>query len=109
MIASWNDSNQHPPSVRTFYSGAVFAATADPLNQNPVTETYTNWAGHAGGPGVCAAPDAADAVSNFRSAHTGGGQFLMCDGSVHFVSENIDTTISQGLSTLAGGEIVSVQ
>ena len=28
----------------------------------------------------------------FHSYHTGGGQFAMCDGSVQFVSENIQHT-----------------
>lgn len=41
------------------------------------------------------------------SWHTGGAFFAMCDGSVHFLSENIDLGIYQGLSTRAKGETVS--
>jgi prepilin-type N-terminal cleavage/methylation domain-containing protein len=45
--------------------------------------------------------------SNFRSDHPGGGLFLLCDGSVQFLSENIDMTVYTGLSTIQGGETVS--
>ena len=46
-------------------------------------------------------------LSNFRSDHPGGGLFLLCDGSVQFLSENIDMSIYTGLSTIQGGETVS--
>ncbi|HEV8067796.1 MAG TPA: DUF1559 domain-containing protein, partial [Planctomycetaceae bacterium] len=46
-------------------------------------------------------------LSNFRSNHPGGGLFLLCDGSVQFLSENIDMTVYTGLSTIQGGETVS--
>lgn len=42
----------------------------------------------------------------FSSLHTGGGHFLMGDGTVRFISENIDTTTYNNLATIAGGEII---
>jgi hypothetical protein len=46
-------------------------------------------------------------LSNFRSNHPSGGLFLLCDGSVQFISENIDMTVYTGLSTIQGGETVN--
>ena len=40
----------------------------------------------------------------FSSWHPGGAQFIMVDGSGHFVSENTDFHTLQALSTRAGGE-----
>jgi len=48
------------------------------------------------------------AFGAFRSQHTGGANFMMVDGSVRFVSENIDFALYQNLSTRSGGEIVSL-
>jgi prepilin-type processing-associated H-X9-DG protein len=45
----------------------------------------------------------------FKSRHPGGVQFVMADGSVHFVNESIDHNIYRGLSTRNGGEAVSVE
>ena len=52
-------------------------------------------------------------VSNFRSFHTGGASFVYCDGSVHFISDNIEHRVQDGnmgvyqrLSTMRGGEVV---
>jgi prepilin-type processing-associated H-X9-DG protein len=36
--------------------------------------------------------------------HPGGGQFLLGDGSVTIVSEQIDLSAYQAMSTIAGGE-----
>jgi prepilin-type N-terminal cleavage/methylation domain-containing protein len=43
----------------------------------------------------------------FASTHTGGMYFALCDGSVQFISANIDSVIWQNLATIAGGEVVS--
>lgn len=38
------------------------------------------------------------------SAHVGGAQFALADGSVRFISENIDEGVLEALATKAGGE-----
>ena len=43
---------------------------------------------------------------DFSSHHTGGTQFGLADGSVRFVSENLDRGIYRALSTIGGGELV---
>jgi prepilin-type N-terminal cleavage/methylation domain-containing protein len=40
------------------------------------------------------------------SYHPGGAQFTLTDGSVRFVSQNINMTVYQAISTRAGGEVV---
>ena len=54
----------------------------------------------------CIAPN--NGCTNFaaRSAHAGGAHFGMCDGSVQFMSENIDTGVIQALGSRNGGEVV---
>lgn len=43
---------------------------------------------------------------DFSSPHTGGAQFCLGDGSVRFISENIDHGVYQGLATIQGGEVI---
>ena len=43
---------------------------------------------------------------DFSSQHVGGAQFCLGDGSVHFISENIDGGIYRSLATIQGGEVV---
>ena len=45
-------------------------------------------------------------VSEVYSFHVGGAQFTMADGSVRFISENIDLLTFISLCTRAGGEVV---
>lgn len=41
----------------------------------------------------------------WSSLHIGGAQAALCDGSVRFVSENIDGRIQIGIATRGGGEV----
>ncbi len=43
----------------------------------------------------------------FQSQHTGGAHFSMTDGSIKFVSQNVDYDLYRNLSTIQGGERVT--
>jgi prepilin-type N-terminal cleavage/methylation domain-containing protein/prepilin-type processing-associated H-X9-DG protein len=63
--------------------------------------------------GICdAAAVAANAAwantFSFRSRHPGGLQFAFADGSVRFIPAAIDLATYRALSTIQGGEVVSV-
>jgi len=45
-------------------------------------------------------------LDDFGSWHEGGAQFVLADGHVQFISENIDFRTFQALSTIAGNELV---
>ena len=44
----------------------------------------------------------------YGSRHFGGCNMVFADGSVHFVSQNLDLITLQSLSTKAGGEVIAV-
>jgi prepilin-type N-terminal cleavage/methylation domain-containing protein/prepilin-type processing-associated H-X9-DG protein len=104
---SWliNGTNkEHFLALGIHYSGSL-ASTVEPINKPLATESYyhaisapldcrPSW---RGGPHW---------ATNFRSFHTGGAQFAFCDGSVHFLSENIDMGTYRALSTIGGGEVI---
>ncbi len=85
-FASGSDGN--PPEDISEY--LVGMETDDPINANT-----RDAAGHFSNDGEYAG-----------SYHPGGAQFVMTDGSVRFVTQNINMTIYQGLATRANGEVV---
>jgi hypothetical protein len=99
--SSWtlvNATYEGAPSGYTPYAGFNKTNGAGP--------TSFDFSG-AGNPAPPAALTGFSSISNFRSDHPGSGLFLMCDGSVQSINENISMPIYAALSTIAGGESVS--
>jgi prepilin-type processing-associated H-X9-DG protein/prepilin-type N-terminal cleavage/methylation domain-containing protein len=96
---------------------SIFASTIDPMNKNPVTESFVSMSqygpdtvAHNNNPNhFCRASfeGGQHASSNFRSDHNGGCNFLMADGSVAFLSEDIDMTAYRARSTIGAEDIAS--
>jgi hypothetical protein len=86
-----------------FIIASAYASTTEPLNKSPVTDTYIAISGLSdcrsslqGGP---------HGTSNYRSAHPGGGNFALTDGSCRFESDAVDLKVYRALSTIQGEEM----
>jgi prepilin-type processing-associated H-X9-DG protein len=86
------------------------------MNKYPLTDTFLNFLQYVKDikgfrdavPNYYCKPSyegGAHAVSNYRSDHPGGCNFLMADGSVRFFNETIDLTTYRAFSTIAGEEV----
>ncbi len=51
-------------------------------------------------------PNSTNHIVNFSSSHAVGVQFLLCDGSVHFMSDNVHYDIFRWLGERADGNVV---
>jgi hypothetical protein len=46
-------------------------------------------------------------ATTVNSQHIGGVQLLLCDGSVRFLSENMDVNTWRNLGSIDGGEVIA--
>jgi prepilin-type N-terminal cleavage/methylation domain-containing protein/prepilin-type processing-associated H-X9-DG protein len=76
------------------------------LTPNSSAPDYVDWAIVNSDPLMPVVANAPQ-YSAARSRHTGGVNVSLCDGSVRFVSNNIDLVTWQALGTMNGGEVVS--
>jgi len=80
-----------------------FACTVDPLNKQAVTQFLFDDTAGDDCRGTLSNSANTHRVPNFRSDHPGGGNFTLADGSVQFISDDIDQTTYRGYSTIGGG------
>lgn len=81
-----------------FRFGSAMRTTENPLN-TPVGEPASS---------SCSYPPSCWNGA-FGSEHPGGGNFVYLDGHVSFLSDNVDLTIYQNTSTIAGQESATVE
>jgi prepilin-type N-terminal cleavage/methylation domain-containing protein/prepilin-type processing-associated H-X9-DG protein len=106
------------------FLGSIFGCTMEKLNKNPVTQTLVDLDIESlslstvdsilncdpsidlAAPSTPAVtPVGRDRVSNFRSDHKAGANFLFADGAVHFINETVDRDVYRRMSSIQGGEV----
>jgi prepilin-type N-terminal cleavage/methylation domain-containing protein/prepilin-type processing-associated H-X9-DG protein len=72
---------------------AMWVMTTPPINY----PTCPDEPGYDSAPSSCHSETSWGRAMGFKSRHSGGANFVMCDGSTHFINENIDYVTYQKL------------
>ncbi len=90
-------------------SEGLWMATTAPLNFNTDPEEIAAANSGRRGPKTCYDwENDFNTAHGFKSRHTGGVNFVFCDGSVHFLPDAIDYTTYQRLGARSDGEVVNL-
>ena len=103
--------NQQTLTSLGIFRTSGFGCTIEPLNKYPVTHSMADQrSGKIDNCNSSISPTPGPHfTSNFRSAHSGGGHFLLVDGSCQWVNVQIDMGVYRGMSTIGGGEVGNLQ
>ena len=97
-------SQYHPWS----HHNAIWVATVAPINHPTCRGENGGKDDTTGGAEDCNHFRSWNVSQGFKSHHTGGAQFVLCDGSVHFLSQNIDYMNYQRLGDRHDGQVANV-
>ena len=89
------------------YTGAVWAGVATDSTSN-VSTALSLCGIKAGTDAKFRKINARDSSNSWNSKHTGGMHFLVADGSVRFISENLDSVVTDRVADRADGEVASL-
>ena len=90
------------------HHNAIWAATTAPINHPTCRGENGGKDDTTGGVQDCNHFRTWNVSMGFKSHHTGGAQFVLCDGSVHFLSQNIDYLNYQRLGDRHDGQVANV-
>ncbi|MBR9801338.1 DUF1559 domain-containing protein [bacterium] len=88
------------------YEGSVWAGVSRNASQSNVANVQTLRGHNSSGSTETLYRINGTSVYAFGSHHDGGAQFLMGDGAVRFLSENLDETIINDLAARADGDVL---
>ncbi len=102
------DGGSNPRGIIGFDRGLSFGEIRDgSSNTIMVAEVADGGPWFAGGRGTARPID--DWIENKTwSQHSGGGHFLLADGSVRFLSSSMDARTLRSMATAAGGEVLEM-
>lgn len=101
---SWNPSHANHHRRGWWHgnsNGSAQASTVVPINEFTTCDNSNRISFPA-----CTDPHNFNLSWGFKSKHSGGAQFTLVDGSVRFISENIDHMTYQALGGRADGQVV---
>ena len=90
--------------IRVRARGGAWATTDNPYKIGQLKPWHASFGPI---PGTVAINNSNEWGHCFYSIHTGGAQFAMADGSIHFLSESIELALLANLTTRAGHEVIS--
>lgn len=91
------------------HHNSIWAATTAPINHPTCRRENGGKDDTTGGPEDCNHFRTWNMSQGFKSLHTGGAQFVLCDGSVHFIPSSIDYLTYQRLGDRRDGQVVNWQ